>query len=255
MEQATMPTSSPAAEDDHASVRFVVTGFGPFGGVPENPTTILIERVLEYLRSHNSPLASMTETVLLETSAEGSRTEIDRIKERIETTSKGETKEIKVLLLHLGVNYKGKSFQLESCAYNDASFRIPDERGYQPEGISIMGDNFEVGTSLDTLLDVSTLVDEMNDAIAVNEGICGAPAVISTDPGRFVCNYTYLYSLHTFQCSKDVPFEEAPRKNNVDYRCVFLHVPPFEIVMEEQQLWFVTQLMKALYDQIVAKKS
>lgn len=256
---------------------FIVTGFGPFHGVPSNPTTVLVQGLVEYLQGqHDDPtllaLASLTETVVLETSAEGARQEIDRLyDEQSKTRDTGdddrgdndENDEIITILLHLGVNYQGTNFQLEACAHNDASFRVADEKGYKPSGVSILGSECKVGKTLWTVLNVTSLVDDMN-RLASSQGkvmiSCNdddgeearsssllpatTPAVVSNDPGRFVCNYTYCYSLNKFQCYKQVG------NSNNAARCLFVHVPPFDKVSEEEQFWFVAQLMKCLYDQI-----
>jgi pyroglutamyl-peptidase len=129
-------SSSSNSNEDKDECRFVVTGFGPFQGVPTNPTTVIAEGLLEYLEQHCSDdhevMASMvmnTTSTVLETSAVAVKKFLDNLQgpEEMESSS-GFT-----VLLHLGVNYQGQGFQLETCAYNDATFRIPDERGFQPE--------------------------------------------------------------------------------------------------------------------------
>ena len=269
-------------------VHFIVTGFGPFHGVPTNPTTVLVQGLVEYLQSRRyqqqqqqqqeedeedpttwlALAASLTETIVLETSAEGARQEIDRLYQRQYEKRKemsadennnnndddyDDDQEVITIVLHLGVNYTGTNFQLEACAYNDASFRVPDEKGFQPMKVSILGNEWKVGMPLWTTLDVAALVDELNRLasqenvlVSCNETSSSSSlpaAVVSNDPGRFVCNYTYCYSLNKFQCHQQVGiFSNA--------RCLFLHVPPFDKVSKENQFWFVAQLMKCLHDQV-----
>jgi pyrrolidone-carboxylate peptidase len=59
-------------------------------------------------------------------------------------------------------------------------------------------------------------------------------STISTDPGRFVCNYTYCYSMH-----------------HVRRPCLFLHVPKFEVVSKEVQLEYVACLLQKMVEQVV----
>lgn len=206
------------------NVRIVVTGFGPFDGVPENPTTHLVNKLKNYLAPD---LASITETALIETSAQASRSFIHSLLQQ-----KEQNDDKSVILLHLGVNYKGTTFQLERCAYNDASFRVPDEQGFQPKGESILGEAVPVGATLQTQIDVEKLASQLNADVKKD-------VLVSTDPGRFVCNYTYCYSLQTFQ-------ESSSSSSN--YRCLFLHVPPFSEIPEEDQLAFVERLLELLYE-------
>jgi pyroglutamyl-peptidase len=271
-------------------VSFIVTGFGPFQDAKENPTMILASKLVEYLKakeaeaepSHLS-LSSMTKTLVIETSADAVQQEMDALSDQISELGKHKV----VVLLHLGVNYRGTHFQVESCAYNEADFRIPDERGYQPRNEAIV-ETYPVGATLKTLLDVSALVTFLNATSngganddkeeeekhknlrsATNNKTPSVLAKPSIDPGRFVCNYVYCYSLGKFQCSHlavvaatsattdtdtDTDTASAPalaaanKESNV--RCLFLHVPPFAVVSEEEQLRVVSNLMEALYQQV-----
>ncbi len=215
----------------------------------ENPTTILVQGLIDYLNQHGmSELASITRTVVLETSAEAARLTIDSLWEEQELNSTLE--DSTTILLHLGVNYKGENFHLESCAHNEASFRVPDENGYQPKNVSILGDDSKVKLVLKTLLDVNSLAKQINQTIEMggreNNALsaCCRKAVVSNDPGRFVCNYLYCYSLEKFKSSK----LHEPRDNPTQRtRCLFLHVPPINVVPQEQQFWFVSRLIEILF--------
>lgn len=189
-----------------------------------------------------------------------------------------------VVLLHLGVAYDRVFFGIERFAYNNATFRCPDERGYQPKERRIIVDNeiiesgsikneaddekttendHRVGSSLppfgarlETRINAHELVSELckkrigfhsplpeeeivwwqrlddcssnstnepakiyqkneedsigatkktktnNEIIKNNDHDSDKLSFVttSTDPGRFVCNYTYYYSLRKFQC-------------------------------------------------------
>lgn len=195
-------------------VAFIVTGFGPFGNAQENPTTVICNRLMDYLED-TTTLASRTTTRVIETSAQAARAELDAIELPDSTTT---------VLLHLGVNYKGRHFQLEQCAYNDATFHIPDEQGYQPRNVCIV-DHIPLNVCLKTLLNIKDLCANVSNV------------VVSRDPGRFVCNYTYFYSLNKTQALDRV-------------HSLFLHVPPFSVIPEEAQMNVVVKLMQCIDRQL-----
>lgn len=247
-------------DNKDTTFRFIVTGFGPFNGVPDNPTSILVRELPAYLRQKaadsdefekdpiTSLLADCTETMIVETSAQAARQEIELLQKKLEPYSSA-------IVLHLGVDAGGKTFKLESCAYNDATFRVPDEQGYRPEKVAIL-DTCSVGSTLTTSFDVPALVKTMNSTLTTsgNKGEDKSSALLaspSTDPGRFVCNYIYCTSMDAFACAKTVNGTQAT-KGLPRVQSLFLHVPPFEAAPKQEQLVFVTQLMRALYQQTFA---
>jgi pyrrolidone-carboxylate peptidase len=104
--------------------------------------------------------------------------------------------------------------------------------------------------SLHTCLNVPALVNTLNaTATATTTDVT---AVVSKDPGRYVCNYTYFCSLdHCCRKSTDAPSNNPSCAN---YRCLFLHVPPFEVEGKEAQLAFLLRTLEAIKDQIVDEK-
>jgi pyroglutamyl-peptidase len=113
---------------------FVVTGFGPFHGVPQNPTMILVQRLAKETANLSSMNIDVLQTIVLETSAEAVKKEIDEIHKQICSQAINGH----VVFLHLGVNYMGKKVQLEQCAYNDATFRVPDEVRHTADDTCVM---------------------------------------------------------------------------------------------------------------------
>ena len=261
--------------DKEALPNYVITGFGPFRGVAENPTTTIVNELHTYLTnvcdiglSSCTPkrLASNVTTHIFETSAEDVRQWQDEWFDRLsrgvecgsttrgggETDSEAAAAELSdqggndVVLLHLGVHYKAKCFHLESSAYNDASFRVPDERGYQPNDECVLpaGDGRH-GDRLSTTLNVPVLVKKMESR--------GYPSKLSGDPGRFVCNYTYCYSLN--KCNQfnstalppdtasvvDLVVDTPKRRPTLS--SLFVHVPLFHVTAKDQQLEFLAVLL------------
>lgn len=240
-------------EENNKQFCFIVTGFGPFNGVPDNPTSILVKELPDYLQQSSSDipdgdmLSACTETMIIETSAEAVRQEIESLCQKLEPYPSA-------IVLHLGVDASSKRFHLEKCAYNDATFRVPDEKGYQPTREPVV-ETCDLGTTLLTSFDVPSLVAMMNETVSTN--LEGPPlANPSTDPGRFVCNYIYCASMNAFQCAKiengqeeEMPASECDDAPRPRVQSLFLHVPPFEAIPKEEQLIFVTRLMSALYQQ------
>lgn len=261
-------------DNQKSDVRFVVTGFGPFQGVPSNPTTVLVEKLIDFLAHHENSavlksLATTTRTLVLETAVEDVETQLEHLfdetvaeyQESDENEGESDVVNRMTILLHLGVNYCGRKFQIESCAYNNANFGVADERGYRPTKVPICS-KYNLETCLETALNVSQLmravvnckqsdnqrrdsqhnkqqIDNQNDTVK-----------ISTDPGRFVCNYTYFYSMNKFGCCKFMNESECPPATHDKTRCLFLHVPPFGIIPETEQLHFLGRLMEAIYEQV-----
>lgn len=128
------------------------------------------------------------------------------------------------IFLHLGVDVSCQKpvFALESMAYNTASFRIKDEDGYQPQDIAIHGSK-PLHEPLCCTIDLNRAASKLIEA--------GHGVVVSNDPGRFVCNYTYYTSL-----------VECAERN--DGSCaIFVHVPSFSVIPEDQQRKFLLDLI------------
>jgi hypothetical protein len=109
-------------------VSVVVTGFGAFHGVKENPTEALctfLERPQEGVdRLDGVQLVGRPKalTVAAQDVQEWVGGDLAELEE--ELSSSGGP----VVLLHMGVGSPGP-FKLESTAWNNATFRCPDERG------------------------------------------------------------------------------------------------------------------------------
>jgi pyroglutamyl-peptidase len=236
---------------------FVVTGFGPFHGVKDNPTSVLVQKLPEYLlqRSGNDDSsAPPMRTLVLETSASGAKQQIDALYDELcpnQSNGGNDSPDRTLCLLHLGVHSLAQQYLIESCAYNEATFVVPDEAGDQPKQAPILA-HCVVGTPFPTMWNVPELVEQVN-ALRLSRSIgelseTVRPAVVSTNPGRFVCNYTYCYSLDKFQCSRMRTCEDDD--SVADVRCLFVHVPSFQVAPEEEQLQFIVDLMDTMEMQL-----
>lgn len=221
-----------------ATPRFIITGFGPFGSVLDNPTTVIVRKLRSYLEeaSQTSLASSIDDCIILETSAQDVQRTCDRLqatllKDHNDTIDGDSGSKSPVILLHLGVDEGGKSFKLEACAYNQAKFRIPDMQGFQPNNDPIFEEE-EVAACLRTSLNVDRLASSMENRLPE------VSTKVSTDPGRYVCNYVYCCSLYRFG------------KVDSSICSLFLHVPPFSVVPENTQLEYVSNLLEVLTELI-----
>ena len=113
------------------------------------------------------------------------------------------------------------------------------------------------GEKLSTTLKVPPLVKRMVSR--------GHPSKLSGDPGRFVCNYTYCYSLdkcRRFNATAPTTFDSsfdacttgigANKTDGPTLYSIFVHVPLFEISGKEEQFEFVVGLMDEISMQLGA---
>eukprot|EP00928_Gymnodinium_smaydae_P061727 TRINITY_DN4574_c0_g1_i1.p1 TRINITY_DN4574_c0_g1~~TRINITY_DN4574_c0_g1_i1.p1 ORF type:complete len:353 (-),score=67.39 TRINITY_DN4574_c0_g1_i1:77-1135(-) len=239
-----------AGRERQRSVRVYLTGFGPFGGVLENPTSIVCRILREYLRDGVAPEGVSPELLeefalsgicvdgldALEVSAEASRENSRSIVARLTSTCPRDGEErsntygsdsstTPAAIVHLGVSSAADSVNLECRGVNVADFRIPDVRGWQARGVPVVAGAPPV---LYTSLRLPEILGEMRDR--------GVRCDISTDAGRYLCNYIFFLSLH------------AARPANIPV--LFVHVPPFEKLGCSAQVSAVLCLLLALARQL-----
>lgn len=211
---------------DHDRVTLILTAFGPFGGVEENPSQVLLQEIPLFLTTSAWKLKvkeRIQEVMIIDTSAQDATEAIARLAQKIHERNLS-----KVILLHLGVNVNGTGYHIEKCAYNDSSFRIPDQRAYQPDKVPIYPD-VPLGIPNYTKCHVDDLVAHLSIAFPAIE------SKVSTDPGRFVCNFLYYTSLSKLQ--NELKAVDAS---------LFLHIPKFEKIPKEIQLEYLAEIMRAL---------
>jgi len=172
-------------------------------GVEDNPSTTLVNQLKTCL-----PEACCE---VLETSGTGS---LERLVILVEENRCSD------IVVHFGVDSTSDCFKIEKCAYNEADFRCADERGWKPTKQTI-DPSKPLGVKTHTLVDVDALVRELS--------LKGFPVRVSTDPGRFVCNWIFYHSL----CS-------------VNQKSVFVHIPVFAVIDLETQLSFALTLIDLL---------
>ena len=132
-------------------MRVAWTGFGQFQGVEANPSAVLAQR----LAAQHSTEGDSVE--ILEVSAAAAKA--------WRCPDAG-------LVIHVGVAITYDAITLERCAYNDASFRVPDQNAFQPSKAPI-DDSELFGSTRKSSLDLA--------AVAQKAGVN-----LSDDAGRFV---------------------------------------------------------------------
>jgi len=188
--------------------RIVLTGFGPFPGVPKNPTETLLGMIQKEIKRDD------VEFDVFEVSAKGSTEQLERLRKIADAET---------IWIHLGVNMGIHRFNLEEKAYNCANFRCPDQRG------ALLKNEKIVKTDSDAMKTSLPLEDICGQMVSL-----GHDVTISQDAGRYLCNYVYMKSL--YYC----------RKKYSHGKCVFVHVPSFRSISLEKQCKFILDLADAL---------
>lgn len=168
-------------------MRVLVTGFGPFGSVVDNPTARIVSGLADAgLAGHE--LA----TAVLPVSFRRSSAEIERL-------LAAHTPDV---VLMLGVAAGAPGIRLETTARNFDDARAPDCDGASPAESTIAPG--EPDTRQATLAPGPLLARLLAN---------GHEAVLSDNAGGYVCNHAY-YSALSFVARAGLPT-----------RCLFVHVP------------------------------
>jgi len=109
------------------------------------------------------------------------------------------------------------------------TFRVPDVRGYQPIE-DLISSSSAYDSPLLTSIPLSVILEEFQYQ-SPSSGGDQAQVTISTDPGRYLCNYVYYKAL-LHQQSQAIPLHS-----------LFIHVPSFEVISKDQQVKIIQQLI------------
>lgn len=181
-----------------ARPRVLLTGFGPFPGVADNPSAWLAETLAQ-----RPPLEVDAEfhARVLPTAWQDAQS-MPRLYKELQPD----------VMIHFGVSLRTKTFRFERFAHNRAARRA-DAHGLMPSGPLIQAEGAE---RFDTKL--------AGAAVAAHLRACGVPAESSRSAGSYLCNFLYYHSL-----------EWALRQS--DPRLVlFVHIPPLNLFDPETLL-------------------
>ncbi|KAF4676704.1 Pyroglutamyl-peptidase 1 [Perkinsus chesapeaki] len=137
-------------EKSSAGVHVLLTGFGPFTGVTENPTQIVAEALD---REPDKRIGAYSQYTVVDPAVEVSVGECERMSKAM--ADKAEALTGKALVLHMGVDAACDHFKLERTAYNLADFRVPDVKGAHLRGHKIIP---EAPQELQTVVDVEAVM-------------------------------------------------------------------------------------------------
>lgn len=142
--------------------------------------------------------------------------------------------------LHFGVHAGSDAFKLESTAFNCADFRVPDQRNWQPCNEKIQA---HCPPEMHTQLNVEAMVRQLTCPTpratpADQDGATSTPwrCLVSTDPGRFVCNWIFFNSLDQSAAT--------------GAHSLFVHVPAHDVYSLEQQQKFAREVILAVADML-----
>ena len=101
-------------------VKIVLTAFGKFHGVKNNPTKDILKYIQSVKDFKDSVYKDIIYTALVEVSAKGVTEHLHRIRNSIQNKYPTE----KIIFIHLGVHGKAEKIHLECTGYNLMDFRV-----------------------------------------------------------------------------------------------------------------------------------
>jgi pyroglutamyl-peptidase len=200
------------------SPRALITGFGPFPGMPENPSawlaTALVERGVAETSGELHLQVLPTEWRIAEF--------IPRLYETMQPH----------VMIHFGVDQRARAFRIERFAYNRTAQRA-DASGAMPFGSAIAPEGAD---RHDTKLPAAKLAAHLRRR--------GLPAVASRSAGDYLCNFLYYHSL-----------DWARERDCV---ALFVHIPPLRgerSLNGEALLIGASEILRFMLDAAYGQKS
>ena len=144
----------------------LVTAFDPFDGRPENASSLALRELkINYpgIRSRVLPVDSVIAPARLRQALRAIRPEV---------------------LILLGEAAGSKTLRLETTAFNELDFRIPDISGRQPSARPIRQGAPPIRRSTLPLKQINTLLSANNHE-----------SILSNNPGRYLCNQVLYVAL------------------------------------------------------------
>ena len=201
--------------------RIWLTGFEPFGDHSENPSKLLVERILGTTQIHHlkeiQPYG--LESELIELTYSGQILTVDEIGSR---TSLEHLSNVDAIV-HVGLNESANKIRFEMCAINELNFRIEDNSGRKISDVSVEDSGL-------------ALLHSTAHRPSIEHIFSGDEAVeISEDCGQFVCNETYYRTLNEIE-------KRGLQSRGRALPAIFVHIPSFEFITEDEQLDILCEL-------------
>ena len=182
-----------------ARPRVLLTGFGPFPGVADNPSAWLAETLAQ--RPPPRDVDAEFHARVLPTAWQAAQS-MPRLYDELQPH----------VVIHFGVSQRARTFRIERFAHNRAARRA-DAYGLMPSEPQIQAEGAE---RFDTKLPGA--------AVAAHLRACGVAAASSRSAGSYLCNFLYYHSLDWALRQPD------PRL------VLFVHVPPLDLFAPETLL-------------------
>jgi pyroglutamyl-peptidase len=207
------------------SVAVHITGFGRFRGVDDNPSCHLARSLAAaVIDAAHDPRIHVASSRVVEVSMAAANAALTEVFQCIPEDCSH------TLIVHLGVAASAHKFHLEEQAANDCTFRCPDESGAQPQGQCICHE-FALDSFLRTPLPIRAIASLLHEKWHPH-------MEISSDAGRFLCNYIYYCSLQHAKSRKQC-------------YSIFIHVPLHTVIDLTLQAEFVCDFVKSAADHIL----
>lgn len=175
-----------------SNTRVLITGFGPFLDVKDNPSALLTERLKKITPEQCKNLDLKTHII---------PTEWQAVRQTFDTLIRTHDPQI---LLHFGVHRSATKIRIEQQAANCTGTK-EDACGVCHETKTIID---SAPDTLTTTLPVHTMIETLNQS--------GPLAKLSTDAGSYLCNFLYFLSLT--HCAQ----------SNGSAQACFIHIPRLE---------------------------
>ncbi|KAL3511307.1 hypothetical protein ACH5RR_030708 [Cinchona calisaya] len=184
-----------------------VTGFKKFHGVVENPTEYIVNNLKNYVEKRGLPAGvNLGSYVVLEAAGDGALAIL-----------------YKVLESGTPVDNSSNDERVIWQAVNEATFRCPDELGWQPQQLAIVPGDGGITRTRKTSCSVEAILQYLKNK--------GHEVMISYDAGRFVCNYVYYHSLQFAEHLTDKGTGETTLSEEAS---ILRKVQDFDIEIEER---------------------
>ena len=172
-----------------ARLRVAVAGFGPFPGVPKNPSGEIVRAIAMMQRFRTANIA--LDTAIFQTSYGAATEELEKLIAK---------KPAAIVLF--GVAGGAKHIRIETIARNRASILHPDHARFTPAVRKLVSDGADQ-------LAVRGPAMRLRAAIRAT----GAKAELSTDAGSYLCNAVFYQALAATAATNPAPLT------------FFIHVP------------------------------
>jgi len=189
---------------NYEKLKIYITGYGPFMDILENPSQVLVDKIMSEKNNYEAKLNNYCEIVhktIYEVSVDYVSQNLKDCHALIEKSVTCGNKELH-LLVHFGVNSCSSKILLEVIAKNDIYDYVSPRCEISSEG----NDLYLCKLNLE---DLSNQLREI-----------GHNVTTSTDAGTYLCNFIYYKSSENFSCCDNV----IP---------LFIHIPLPEVCSAE----------------------